>query len=354
MQAAANARRHQRRDPAQRLVRQIVSAWRTQAIHAAVETGVLDHLWHGPQPVAPVAQALGCSIDGLRRLLRALSALGICRDLGADRFALTTAGRLLCREHPGSVDAPNLRAMAQWWGGAMWPMWGQLLYSVQSGRSAREMLTGQRNYEHLDTQPQMAATFHAAMRAMTAMIVNDVRAMPLWRDVSTVVDIGGGHGELTLALLGAHPHLQGTVFDLPAVQAGAETRFAASAEGARCRFVAGSFFTALPAGADCYVLKSILHNWDDARCAEILRCCRQAMRADSTLLLIERVRPEKLRATWHDEALARTDLNMLAGLGGRERSLDEFSALLNPPGLTLKRAETTGFEFTVLVVQVAR
>ena len=105
---------------------------------------------------------------------------------------------------------------------------------------------------------------------------------------------------------------------------------------------------AIPANSDCYVFKSILHNWDDDRCATILERCRKAMHKESCVLLVERVRPAKLRPTIHDEALARTDLNMLAGLGGRERSLDEFEALLRPTGLTIRRVHQTGFEFSAI------
>ncbi len=343
--ASRRAAAHQ---SARRLTRQIVSSWRTQAIHAAVQIGVLDLLLAGPQRSAQLAEGLDCSADGLRRLLRALCALGICRERGDDCFVLAATGKLLCRENSDETTALNLRALAIWWGGPMWPMWGHLLYSVRTGASARTLLSGESGYSHLQNSPETAATFHAAMRAMTALIAGEIVGLTLWRDFASVVDVGGGHGELTVALLAAHPHLRGAVFDLSHAQAGAEALIADASLQQRCGFVAGSFFDEIPAHADCYLLKSILHNWNDERCAAILDQCRKAMRRESRMLLVERVRPARLRPTIHDEALARTDLNMLAGLGGRERSLDEFAALLRPAGLAVQRVYQTGFEFSVI------
>jgi len=347
-ESRAARRRNTTSHSARRLTRQIVSGWRTQAIHAAVQLGVPDHLHAGPQSVLQLAETLACSADGLRRLLRALCALGICRERNGDRFALSAAGKLLCRAGSDEPADINLRALALWWGGPMWPMWAHLLYSVRTGASARERITGDSNYDYLQNNAETAATFHAAMRAMTALVADEIAALELWRNIVSMVDVGGGHGELALALLTAHSHLRGTVLDQSHAQAGAEALIARASLTQRCRFTVGSFFDGIPANSDCYVFKSILHNWDDDRCATILERCRKAMHKESCVLLVERVRPAKLRPTIHDEALARTDLNMLAGLGGRERSLDEFEALLRPTGLTIRRVHRTGFEFSAI------
>jgi hypothetical protein len=118
--------------------------------------------------------------------------------------------------------------------------------------------------------------------------------------------------------------------------------------GSRCRFVVGDFFVDLPAGLDVYLLKSILHNWDDAACRRILAQCAAAAAPGTRLLLVERVLPDRLKPTLHDQGLARTDLNMLAGLGGRERSLAAFAALLEPAGFRIERLVPTRHEFSIV------
>ena len=335
----------------QRLVRQIVSSWQTQAIYVAAQLGIADHLARRPATAESLAEALDCSSDGLTRLLRGLCALGICRQRVDDRFALTPAGRLLCSDDGsphGVDDATSLRALALWWGKPLWPVWGDLLYSVRTGASARERLTGEADYAYLKVNSQTASAFHEAMRAMTALIARDVAQLETWRNVGTLVDVGGGHGELAAAILVEHPQLQGIIFDLPHAKAGAEVQIETAGLTERCQFHSGSFFDEIPDGADRYVLKSILHNWNDERCAAILARCRDAAAVGTRLLLVERLRPVRLRANAHDEALARTDLNMLAGLGGRERTLDEFAALLHDAGFTMLQTHQTGFEFSVI------
>ena len=193
--------------------------------------------------------------------------------------------------------------------------------------------------------------FHGAQQAMTALVVGEIARWPGWRRANRLVDVGGGHGQLALALARAHPGLQATVFDLPHAAAGAQAAIAAAGLSARCRFEPGSFFDAMPAGADVLLLKSILHNWDDERCADILARCAAAAGDRTTLLVIERVRPERPGRRARDEAVARTDLNMLAGLGGRERSEAEFARLLAAAGFRIDEGRPLDFEFTVLVAR---
>lgn len=268
-----------------RLVESIVSCWRTQALHVTVRLGLPDALAPAPQPGPALAQALGCDADGLTRLLRALCSLGVCtEDPGTHCFTLTQAGRRLCREGGGA--GPSLRALALWWGGPLWPVFGALEHSVRTGQSAHQQLTGQAGYSHLDQGDGSADLFHAAMQALTALVLDDLVRLPCWPRARHVVDVGGGHGPLALALLAAYPHLSACILDLPHAGPGARAQIAQAGLDRRCHFEAGSFFEALPCGADVYVLKSILHNWDDARCATLLARCREAAPAGATLLLV--------------------------------------------------------------------
>ncbi|MFT3956074.1 MAG: methyltransferase [Piscinibacter sp.] len=340
----ASRRRHD--DARRRLLAQITSCWRTQALRVAVQLDLPDRLAGGPCDAAGLASACNCPADALLRLLRALCALGVCSQRRDGRFVLTRAGASLCREP--ADDGPGLRAMVLWWGGPMWSLWDDLDYSVQTGLSARARRTGNAHYGFLDGRPDEAALFHEAMRAMTSLVAGDVAALPCWRSARELVDVGGGHGELAMALAAAHPALHAIVFDRLDAEPGARALLARCAVPGRLRFAAGDFFAAVPAGADRYLLKSILHNWDDEACGRILARCAEAAPAGARLLLVERLRPERLRPTRHDEALARTDLNMLAGLGGRERSLAEFGALLAPAGFEISGVSTTRCEFSVV------
>ncbi len=330
----------------QRLVAQITSCWRTQALKVAVQLEVPDRLASGPQRAETLAHACDCSVDGLHRLLRALCALEVCHERADGTFELTDAGDLLRREP--RARAPSLRPMALWWGGPMWPMWGDLEYSVRTGLSARARQTGQSNYAFLEDKPEVAALFHATMRAMTALIAEELARSDTWRDARELVDVGGGHGELAAAVVAAHCHLRAVVLDRADAASGASEVFRQRGVADRARFVAGDFFAAVPPGADRYLLKSILHNWGDEGCRRIVARCAEAAPRGATLLLVERVRPERLAATPRDEALARTDLNMLAGLGGRERSLSEFAALLEPAGFTVTGSSPLQHEFSVV------
>jgi len=328
------------------LLQHIVSGWRTQALHAAVTLGVPDALAGGAQSPGSLAETLQCHADALQRLLRALCTLGVCRERADARFGLTAAGRSLCTNPPEGT--PSLRDLVRWWGGPLWPMWAELAYSVRTGRSAREKLTGNTSYSFMNGSEEVAAIFHGGQQAVSSLVQGDLVAWPGWRRTKHLVDVGGGHGQVGLALAAAHPRLKVTLFDLQHAQAGAETRLQALALSDRCRFEAGSFFERLPAGADVYLLKSILHNWDDARCRSILQHCAAAAPPSARLLIVERVRPERLGRSARDESVVRTDLNMLAGLGGRERSEAEYAALLAEVGFGIRSCRPLSFEFSVI------
>lgn len=336
------------RRAALQLVQHIVAGWRCQAIHSAVQLGLPEHLQAKPLGASALATATGADPDGLNRLLRALCTLGVCSQHRNGRFALTTMGRLLL---PDAADGVSLRALAQWWGGPLWPMWGELTYSVQTGRSARQKLSGETAYAVLERGAETARTFHDAQRGLTSLVLDDLVSWAGWRGLHKVVDVGGGHGQVALALLAAHSGMAATVFDLPHAEAGAQQRTAAAGLEARCCFQTGSFFDDVPAGADAYVLKSILHNWDDTHAADILRACRRAARPDARLVLVERVYAERLSPNVRDAAAARTDLNMLAGLGGRERTQAEYAKLLDAAGFMLTEVLPLGFEFSLLAAQ---
>lgn len=324
------------------LIELIGSGWKTQAVYAAAELRLPDLLADGPCDTPTLASAAGCPAPPLRRLLRALCSLGVCEALDADRFALSPVGELL-REGAQS----SLHAQALWWGKYLWPVWGQLLGSVRTGVSARR-LAGSQTYRHLSDDAQAATVFHQAMVELTRLVAGEVARVGDFAGARHVVDVGGGHGELLFAVLAAHAGLRGTLFDTPHVADGAGERIRAAGLAARCDFVAGDFCNAVPDGADVYLLKSILHNWDDARCALILGHCRRSLAAGGRVLLVERVMPERIEGTRSEQSVMRSDLNMLVGLEGCERSAHQFTALLDRAGFAAPRFTPTATDFTII------
>ena len=330
-------------DDRARWLAMINANWMTQAIGTAVALALPSRLAEAPQHVDTLALACGCHAPSLHRLLRALASLGLCDELGDARFGLTPLGALLRPDAPDSLHAwARLRS-------AQWAAWGQFEQSVTSGEGWRKRTLGADDFSHLDADPQAAALFHGAMVALTRRIATDVlRVVEIADHERVVVDVGGGSGEMLIALLLAHPALRGSVFDLEHARAGAARQFEAAGMAQRCEFVAGSFFDSVPAGADVLVLKSVLHDWDDARCAVILRQCRAAMAAHARLLVVERIAPERFTDTPQHRAIAGSDLNMRVALSGRERREADFRALLGDAALRVTRIAPTGGEFHVI------
>jgi hypothetical protein len=333
-------------DP-QRLLALVGANWTTQAIGAAVQLGVVDHLAKQPRRLADLAKRTGSDPDALARLLRALVSIDICREEDG-RYGLAPLGSLLREDAPGSI-----RWWALWCCGSQWALWGDLAASVKTGDSARVRTGGAPGYAHLDRDPASALVFHRAMAGLTGRVGREVARVTNWRGARRVVDVGGGHGELLVALLAARPALEGIVFDLPHAAKGAAARLREAGLAMRCAVATGSFFEALPEGADAYLLKSILHNWDDAKALAILGQCRAAMGPGARLILVERVMPERPRGGRRDHAIVRSDLNMLVSLGGRERTRREFAALLREAGFGRPTVKATATDYSVIEARPA-
>lgn len=323
----------------------LTGSWKAQALYVAAELRLADHLAAGPQESAALAAATGADAPSLHRLLRALATLGLCVEQDDGRFALTPLGALLQEDSPSS-----LRATTLWWGKHLWPVWGNLLYSVRTGRSARTLLLGTEGFSHLQKDPDAAATFYrfgVEMTRQTAeLLLRAYRVSAFGR----IVDVGGGHGELLARILRASPGATGILFDLPVAVEDAVKAIQANHPDVleRCSFVAGDFFEAVPAGADAYLLKSVLHDWDDVRCARILANCRRAMPEGARLLIVEPILPERSQATALHATLAQHDLTMLAALGAQERTERAFSALLRGAGLRIERLLPLGPVYSLL------
>jgi ubiquinone/menaquinone biosynthesis C-methylase UbiE len=304
--------------------------------------GIADLLAAGPRSAEDLAAATGADAPALRRLLSALGSVDICRQRDDGCFEMTPLGALLGTNVPCSV-----RSWALQWGGEAWQVWANLLHSVRTGQSARALITGSAGFAHLERDPQAAEVFNQAMVDVTRLAAVDLAEAYDFAG-QRIVDVGGGYGELLAQILKAHPTAQGVLFDMPHAISRARAHLAGRGLDGRCEFVSGDFFVRVPAGADLYVLKTVIHDWPDEKAREILRTCVRAMAPGARLLLIERLMPERLVPSAQDRALARVDLHMLVALGAQERTEAGMRALLNSAGLDPVRRIGTPTEFQIL------
>jgi hypothetical protein len=322
--------------PGPALARMINGYWLTQMIYTATRLGIADALAGGPQTAGRLAERCGAHARSLHRLLRALASLGVFAEAEDGRFTLTPMAELLRSDVPGS-----LRGFALYSGDPKqhrYRAWGDLHESVHTGEPAFRRLVGMPPFAYLAESPDAAADFDAAMESYTAECVGAILAHYDFSRCANVIDVGGGHGRVLAEVLKKHASLRGVVFDLPHVVERARALLGREGLSGRSECVGGDFFEAVPAGADLYLLKCIVHDWDDAEAVAILRSCRRAMTRDARLLLVEAVIPPG-----NDACLGKLmDVNMLVIHGGLERSRAEFAALLDKAGFALADVIITG------------
>jgi hypothetical protein len=246
------------------------------------------------------------------------------------RFALTPIGACLRADVPGSM-----RAAALLFGGITQQAWGDLLHSVETGEPAFRRVFGADPFDYMTQHPDEAANFDAAMADFTKHIATAVAAAYDFSPFRRVVDIGGGNGTLLAGILKANPPLAGVLFDLPQVADRAIAPMREFGLADRCEIVGGDFFNAVPAGGDVYLLKHVIHDWNDERATAILKTCRRAMGAEAKLLILEGVYPSRIDQSDESRGAAANDVNMLVCTGGRQRSEAEFRSLYEATGFRL-------------------
>lgn len=305
----------------------------TQAIHVAATLGIADLLGDGPRDSEALARETATHAPSLHRVLRALASVGVLHEGDDGRFALTAIGECL-----RSDAAEPVGAWAAFVGRPYhWQAWGALLHGVRTGESPFHSVHGTDAWGYRAAHPEEGAIFDAAMTDIMRRANAHLLAAYDFARFATVVDVGGGRGAFLGAVLEANPHMRGILFDQPHVVDGA-------AVGERCQVLAGSFFDAVPEGADAYLLKAVLHDWDDDDALRILARCRAAIPAHGALLVVER----ELGAPNENADAKFSDLNMLISLGGRERTRDEFAELLARGGFALQSATPSAIGLSVL------
>ena len=327
--------------PSDEIARMLTGYWVSQAVYVAAELGIADQLADGPRTADELAEATRTHPRSLYRLLRALASLGLFIESDGHRFALAPTGECLQSGVQGSQRATALMMVGQFY-----EAWGGLLGSVRIGRPAFEAIHGRPFFEHLAANPEQCQVFDAAM---TAFNDRKTRAMLETYDLSGVrvlADIGGGTGSTLISILRQYPGMRGVLFDLPGVAGRAETEVLAAGLNDRCLVKGGSFLEEVPGGADAYLLRHILHNWDDGWAVAILRNVRSAMGVEegARLLVVERLIPPGNEPMFGKL----TDLTMLVVHGGLERTEEEFRDLFATAGFTLTRVVPTSSDVSVI------
>ncbi|MGV9412611.1 methyltransferase [Nocardia sp. NPDC003693] len=328
-----------------RLLRLLTGAWTTQALAVTAELGIADRLAAAPGlPVTELAALTGTDSDALGRLLRYLRDLEVVETAGPG-FALTDTGALLANEREHS-----LHALARLYGGAFYESFGALDFAVRTGRTAFDEHFGLHHFEYFAADSERAALFDGAMAA-SAAIFGRVGHLIDTEGTHTVVDVGGGNGELLARVLTVNPELRAVLFERESTLDRARVTFERAEVADRCDLVAGDFFgTEVPPGGDIYLLSRVLHDWADAQCHEILRRCAAAMSAHAQLYIIERLLPEddsrSLVPAW--------DLHMLCNVGGRERTTTQFRELLGAAGLEITACDELPLGFALMRVRHTR
>lgn len=316
-------------------IRRLVDGYQvSQAIHVAATLGIADLLADQTLTCDELATATQTHPQTLYRLLRALAAVDVLREHDQRRFELAPLGERLRSDVPDSIAGWAAYIGRPYY----WQAWAGLLDSVRSGGNAFRRVYGTDVWTYRASRPEESAIFDRAMTSISRRSSAAILDAYDFGRFRTIVDVGGGNGALLAAILAAYQDLQGVLFDQPHVIGGASALLKRSGVAERCRAVGGSFFESVPGGGDAYVLRAVIHDWEDEEAIRILRVVRRAIPSNSILLLIERViaPPNGGR----DAKFA--DLNMLIAAGGLERTREEFAALLGASQFRLSNVTDAG------------
>jgi hypothetical protein len=329
-------------EAAQRILQLGTGYIASSALQIATRLKIADRLAAAPRSVGELAAETGAQEDALYRVMRALASLGVFQEAEARRFSVTPAAELLRSDVPGSfydmvlwlTDPFHFRTYAE------------LTHSVHTGQPAVEKVEGVPVFEHLARDRALSDVFNNAMTAFSRTVIPAVLHEYDFTGINLLVDVAGGHGEILMSILRDYPSMRGVLFDVDHVIAGAKPRIAAAGLNDRCETATGDFFEAVPAGGDAYIMKHIIHDWDDDRALVILKNIRAAIegRKHARLILIEAV----IHGGNQPDVGKLIDLEMLVLPGGRERTAEEFRLLFSRAGFAMTRIVPTRSPLSVI------
>jgi len=310
------------------------------SLSLVAELGIADLLAEGPRNVAELARETDTHPQSLFRVLRLLASQGVFTEVQPEYFALTRLGEFLRSDIPGTMRSwVRMTGMKSWF-----QAYAEAMHSLRTGEPAFKHAVGVEFFDYMAANTEQGAIFNQAMTDFGQGVSNAVVHGYDFSGLERVIDVGGSHGSLIRAILHAYPEMRGVLFDLPHVAESARQLIAEDGLAQRCDIVGGDFFKAIPAGGDAYLLRWIIHDWDRERALTILENCRSAMRKTARLLLVEAVIPPG-----NEPHLGKLmDFVMLAGLGGQERTEDEYAHLLNEAGFRLQRVVPTASPMSVI------
>ena len=311
----------------------------SRALHVAAELGVADHLGEAPVAVEEIAGKTASNAAALKRLLRFLSAYGIFQEQTPDRFCNTTLSSVLRSDHANSVRA-NLRRIGDFW----WSAVGQMEHAVRTGESAFNHVHGVSFFQYLKAHPDVQMRFDEAMARISEHDDAAIAAAYDFARFRRIVDVGGGRGGLLVAILRQAPDATGILFEQPQVLERA-TRLREAGLGQRTELAGGDFFKSVPGGGDCYVIKGVLHDFNDDQCVKILANCRNAMTTDGRVVIANQDLPSSIDGPHPNLTM---DMQMMTLLTGRERTLADWSELFRRSGLSVGGVFQTRVGFTLV------
>ena len=320
---------------------QIISGfWISRSVYVIGKLGIPDLLQTGPKTAEELAAATNTDAPSLFRILRALVSVGVLKSAEGGRFAQTPLSETLVTDAPGSLRWFAISELGQ----EHYPAWGNLMHSVKTGEIAFDNFFGVDVWKYFQQNPEDAAVFNNSMSNMTAAVNDALTSLYDFSQFGKIVDVGGGHGGLITAILQKNPEVKGVLFDAPQVIEGAQSKIAAAGLADRVETVAGDFFKSVPEGGDAYIMKWIIHDWDDEKSNTILRNIRTRMQPNGKLILVDSVVPE----TDEPHFSKFIDLNMLVMTGGKERTEKEFAQLLATAGFKLIRVIPTELPTSII------
>jgi len=314
------------------------SYWVSQSIFAAAKLGLADLVVKGPRSAEELAADTQTHAPSLYRLMRALASLGIFAEDEQHRFGMTPLAECL-------LTGPNTqRAMCIMAGEEHYAAWGEILYSLRTGKVGFDHVYKKPIFEYLAEHQEQAAIFDQAMTSIHGVETQAMIDAYDFAGISTLVDTGGGNGTVIKAVLAKYPAMQGILFDLGHVLERAGPELTRSGLGSRCQTIAGSFFESVPPGGDAYLMRHIIHDWTDEQCHVILQNCRRVMKSGNRLLVVEMVIPPGNSPHWGKLL----DLNMMMLPGGKERTEVEYRDLFQRAGFRLTRVVPTRMELCIV------
>jgi hypothetical protein len=340
MGRASDPERPAEKSPRETLTEMILGYRVSQLIYVAARLGIADLLKDGPKRSEDLAARCGVHPRALYRVLRALASHGIFAEAEDRTFALTPRAEPLQSGVPGSVRGVAMMHNQE----SRWRSWGDLLYSVTTGKSAFEHIYGMTNWEYFAAHPAVFEQFNEGMAELTREATPAIVAAYDFPARGLVVDVGAGRGHLMAAILTRHPHLRGRVVELPSLVEDARRVLETSGVAPRCEVLAGDYLESVPVGGDVYILKSIIHGMDETRAVRLLENCRRAIAARGRLLIIQVVVPPGNEPA----GIKVGDILHLVSGGGEERTEAEYRGLLDAARFTLVRVYPTRASFSIL------